>query len=145
MSPDCYELDVNEVIQCIGKLDDEEVKRLYKTVNYEARARSVLEGKEDAAEAALETAEGDLMARRRKAEQILESDVGSTPPYDVEQYYGSLTCLHYKEDNRIAVKDVDGELADQIDTEALPQEDPERIEMLQALLDSLHLSTLSRL
>lgn len=145
MSRTQSESEVVDFIQDLGKLDDHEVKLLYKAISYEARSRSVLDDRPMQAEIAMEKAEGDILSRRRKAELILESKAGAPPVDDVEQYYGSLTCIHYQTENKISVYDVDGEIVESIDTRALPQEDPERIEMLQALLDAIHLSSLSRL
>lgn len=100
---------------------------------------------EESREVRLEKAEGDLLARRRKCERMLQASgdpavdmsVGDSMPYaSLEVYRG---------DDYLQVRDVDGISAGLIRVESLPEEYPERIEKLQEELDEIHVDTLSKL
>ena len=92
---------------------------------------------EQTEEQRMEMAEGDLLSRRRRCDEILNEQ-------PQKRYYGSLT-VQRTPTGRLVVEDVDGVECEVINPNELPAEDPHRIEALQERLDRISFRELAKL
>lgn len=129
------------VIDQIENLDGMTLANLNDAVDEELERREMQADREHH----LELAEGDLLARRRKCERLLQASNDPADNVDVGESVPYASLEVYRGDDYLQIDNFDGESVALIRVDSLPEEDPERIETLQRDLDDLHVTTLNAL